>query len=66
MFIWAKYGKVRKIAGGNGTPRKGYRTICVTDEVYHCIQNKAKESKLTIPEYIVHLLDKDNAPKGES
>jgi hypothetical protein len=32
----------------------------VTDEVYHCIQQKAKETKRTIPEYIKHLMEKDN------
>lgn len=59
-----KYRKVRGKAGGNALPRKGYRTICVTDNVYQCIQAKAKESKRTIPEYIVSLLEKDGALKG--
>jgi predicted CopG family antitoxin len=47
-------------------PRKGYRTICVTDEVYNSIQKKAKDTNRTIPEYIKHLLEKDNAPKKEA
>jgi predicted CopG family antitoxin len=47
-------------------PRKGYRTICVTDEVYDTIQKKAKETNRTIPEYIKHLMEKDNSPKGEA
>ncbi|MCW4019082.1 MAG: hypothetical protein NWF00_10470 [Candidatus Bathyarchaeota archaeon] len=37
-------------------PRKEYRTICVTDEVYRCIQKRAKDTNRTIPEYIKHLL----------
>jgi macrodomain Ter protein organizer (MatP/YcbG family) len=44
-------------------PRKGYRTICVTDAVYHQIQKKARESNYTIPEYIVQLLEKDASDK---
>ena len=59
-----KYGKVRgEVEGDHGLPRKGYRTICVTDDVYSCIQKKAQETNRTIPEYIRHLLEKDNTPK---
>ena len=59
-----KYGKVRGVKnGGLWVPRKGYRTICVTDQVYLSIQKKAKESDRTIPEFIVHLLEKDNTGK---
>jgi hypothetical protein len=62
-----KYGKVRGyLKGGLPVPRKGYRTICVTDEVYQSIQKKAKESKRTIPEYIVHLLETDGSSKEEA
>ncbi|MCW4010543.1 MAG: hypothetical protein NWF05_07985 [Candidatus Bathyarchaeota archaeon] len=46
-------------------PRKGYRTICVTDEVYHCIQTKAKETDRTIPEYIKYLMDKESVQREE-
>jgi len=60
-----KYGKVPGDSeGGQGLPRKGYRTICVTDEVYRCIQQKAKETNRSIPEYIKHLMEKDNVPAG--
>jgi len=47
-------------------PRKGYRTICVTDEVYHSIQKKAKETNRTIPEYIKHLMEKDGSKEETS
>jgi len=40
-------------------PREGYRTICVTDEVYRYIQNKANETNRSIPEYIKHLIESD-------
>lgn len=62
--LYLKYGKVRGMEGGYGLPRKGYRTICVTDEVYHCIQTKAKETKRTIPEYIKYLMEKEGTQKG--
>ncbi len=62
-----KYGKVRgEVEGVLRVPRKGYRTICVTDEVYNSIQKKAKDTNRTIPEYIKHLLEKDSAPKKEA
>jgi hypothetical protein len=38
-------------------PREGYRTIVVTEEVYHFIQKKATETNRTIPEYIKHLIE---------
>jgi hypothetical protein len=40
-------------------PREGYRTICVTDDIYSFIQKKAKETNRTIPEYIKHLIEND-------
>jgi len=46
-------------------PREGYRTICVTDDVYTYIQKKAAETNRTIPEYIKHLIENDNPPKKE-
>jgi predicted CopG family antitoxin len=52
--------------GGYRLPRKGYRTICVTDEVYHYIQKKAEETDRTMPEYIKHLIEKENIKKGEN
>jgi hypothetical protein len=59
-----KYGKVREERyGGCGLPRKGYRTICVTDEVYHYVQQKAAETDRTMPEYIKHLIEKEKTKK---
>jgi predicted CopG family antitoxin len=40
-------------------PRKEYKTICVTDEVYNYIQKKAQENKCSIPEYIKILIEKE-------
>ncbi|HTY75429.1 MAG TPA: hypothetical protein VMD05_07685 [Candidatus Nanoarchaeia archaeon] len=45
-------------------PRKGYQTICVTDEVYHYIQKKASETNRTIPEYIKHLIENETQKQG--
>ncbi len=44
-------------------PREGYRTVCVTDEVYRYIKKKAEESNRTIPEYIKHLIEAEEAAK---
>ena len=46
-------------------PRKGYRTIVVTDEVYHYIQKKASETNRTVPEYIKTLIEKEKSAKTE-
>ncbi len=46
-------------------PRKGYRTVHVTDEVYGYLQKQAKENNNTIPEYIKHLIEKKNKAKEE-
>ncbi|XES77596.1 MAG: hypothetical protein ACBZ72_01660 [Candidatus Bathyarchaeia archaeon] len=59
-----KYRKVRKHNRRlQELPRKGYRTICVTDKVYQNVQKKAKETNRTIPEYINYLLEKDDKQK---
>ncbi len=42
-----------------GLPREGYRTICVTDEVYNYIKKKAAETNRTIPEYIKTLIEQE-------
>ena len=44
-------------------PREGYRTICVTDEVYQYVKKRAKETNRTIPEYIKHLIEKEKTAK---
>ncbi len=41
-------------------PRTGYKTVCVTDKVYRCIQEKAKQTSRSIPEYIDYLLQTEN------
>lgn len=46
-------------------PRKGYRSVHITDDVYGYLQKQAKENNLTIPEYIKHLIKKDNRAKEE-
>jgi predicted CopG family antitoxin len=46
-------------------PRAGYKTICVTDEVYFTIKRKAKDTKRSIPEYIVHLIDLEKQNKEQ-
>jgi hypothetical protein len=38
-------------------PRKGYNTLCVTDEIYSAIQEKARENKCSIPQYIKLLIE---------
>ena len=62
-----KYGKVRKrlTEGVEGLPRKGYQTICVTDEVYRYIQAKAAETNCSIPEYIKHLIENETQKEGK-
>ena len=48
-------------------PREGYRTICVTDEVYNYIKQRAAETNRTIPEYIKNLIEQDTeAPQKHS
>ncbi len=46
-------------------PREGYRTISVNDEIYEYIKKKAEETHRTIPEYIAHLIEKENTRKKE-
>jgi hypothetical protein len=50
----------------NVLPRAGYRTICVTDKLYSCIQKKAKEANCSIPEYIRVLIETEKTNKRES
>jgi hypothetical protein len=37
-------------------PRKGYRTITVTEDVYRQIQETARETNRTIPEHLKYLI----------
>lgn len=45
-------------------PRKGYRTVHVTDNVYSYLEKQAKETNHTIPDYIRLLVDKNSMAKG--
>ena len=40
-------------------PRKGYKCITVTDRVHGDISKRAKETNLTIKEYIEYLMTKE-------
>jgi hypothetical protein len=44
-------------------PREGYKTVCVTEEVYNYIQKKAIETNCSIPEYIKRLIEKEKPAK---
>jgi len=44
-------------------PRKGYKCITVTDKVHEDIRKRAKETKLTMREYLEYLLAKDKVGK---
>jgi hypothetical protein len=57
--------KKRAQKGGNHVPRKGYRTLRVTDDIHDCLKKQAKETNHTIPEYIKHLIGKNNQEKTE-
>ncbi len=46
-------------------PRKGYRTIVVTDEVYQYIQKRSAETGHSIPEYIKILIEKVKKNQNE-
>jgi hypothetical protein len=46
-------------------PRKGYKTLCVTDETYSCIQKKAQENNNSIPQYIKKLLQNEEIADNE-
>jgi hypothetical protein len=69
MFIFTvHYRKVQaenRVDGGHILPRKGYQTICVTEEVYKYVQTKAKETNRSIPEYIKYLIELEKGNKGE-
>jgi hypothetical protein len=60
----SKYGKVRgDLKETEDLPRKGYRTICVTEEVYRRVQEMAQQTNRSIPEYIKYLMEKDAIQK---
>jgi hypothetical protein len=44
-------------------PRKGYKCITVSEKIHKEIKIMAKESNLTIKEYVEYLLAKDKAFK---
>jgi hypothetical protein len=69
MFIFSvNYGKVHaaiEVEGGNTLPRAGYLSICVTEEVYNCLQTNAKKTNSSIPEYIKHLIEMEKVQERE-
>jgi len=46
-------------------PRKGYKCITVTDKVHEDIRKRAKETNLTMKQYVEFLLAKDKVAKKE-
>jgi hypothetical protein len=44
-------------------PRKGYKCITVTEKVHADIRKRAKETNLTMKEYLEFLLSKDRVAK---
>jgi len=44
-------------------PRKGYKCLTVTEKVHAEVKKRAKETDLTIREYVEYLLKKDKASK---
>lgn len=40
-------------------PRKGYKTITVTENVHRSMKKRAGEAKFTLKEYVEYLFDKD-------
>ena len=44
-------------------PRKGYKTITVTDKVHADIKKRANETNRTLREYVEYLLAKDKVAK---
>jgi hypothetical protein len=45
----------------NVLPRKGYKTITVTEKIHEIIQKQAKEANLTLKEYVEYLLAQEKA-----
>ena len=41
-------------------PRKGYKTITVTDKVHADVKQRANETNRTVKEYVESLVAKDN------
>ena len=44
-------------------PRKGYKSITITEKVHGDLRKRAKETHRTIREYIEYLLAKEKAAK---
>ena len=46
-------------------PRKGYKTITVTEKVHEDIRKRAEETNLTLRGYIEYLFSKDKVAKED-
>ena len=44
-------------------PRKGYKSITVTDKLHEEIKKRAQETNLTLRAYVEYLFDKDTVAK---
>ncbi len=44
-------------------PRKGYKSITVTEKLHEEIKKRAQETNITLKEYIEYLFDKDTVAK---
>ncbi len=47
-------------------PRKGYKTITVTDQVHEDIKKRAEETNLTLRGYVEYLFSKDKVAKEDA
>ena len=45
-------------------PRKGYKTITVTEKIHKDIKKRAEEANLTLKQYVEYLFAEDKAAKG--
>ena len=53
LIVWGSILKVGSL------PRKGSKTITVTDAIHQDIKKRAEETNLTMKEYVEYLLSKD-------
>ncbi len=63
-FIFYLFGKLRlKMLV---LPRKGFKSITITDKLHEQIKKRAKEANITLREYIEYLFAKDTVAKKET
>jgi hypothetical protein len=46
-------------------PRKGYKCITVTEKLHEDIRKRAKETNLTMKEYMEYLMANERSAKGK-